>query len=804
MDTLIQDLRYAVRTLLKSPGFALVAVGTLALGIGLNVAVFSVVDAVFLRPLPFRNADRLVVIPHGGSFLSDRPGTRAMNLVDWRHQTQVFEEVADVMLGGANLAGGETPARLRVAMVTPNLFRTLGVSARIGRGFRDEEGARGNGSVAVLSDGVWRRMFGADPGVAGRRILLNDRFYLVVGVMPAGFTFPERSDVWIPLTAPWDPSRADLFRLVLNETVVGRLKSGLSLEEGRALGETAVHRWLASHPAAEPRFSESQSSFLPLRAVLGSGAGDQLFLALGAVGLVLLIACANVAGLSVARAVAREHEFVLRAALGAGPGRLSRQLLTESMVLAGGGMAGGLVIAVWGRELLGFLVPQPLVGIVTLSLDARVFVFVLVLAAACTVLCGFSPAVAAGRSALSRVLHTGARHVTAGSARFRRSLATAQLALALVLVASATFLIQGFARLQRTDPGFRPGGVLTAELALPGARYPTIVEQRAFYRDLFERLRALPGVTAGGASALPLAHEAFDLIGVRNVGGRSEGVQPAGRLVVTPGYLAAMGIPLVAGRDLAATDDAGAPSVVVVSRSLARRLGLGAHAVGAALRADVFGDSAVRTVVGVAGDVRETGLSEDALPAVYFPYAQQWARQLSLVVHGTAQASSLAREIRGAVQAIDPGLPLYRVRSMAEVTAASIALNRGLTEVLMLFGTLALLLAALGLYGTLAFTAAQRTQEIGVRVALGAGRGEILALVLTDGAKTTAAGLLLGLAGAWSASHLLRHALVGVSGADPLGLLVSVALLAGVAMLAAYLPARRATTVDPLAALRSE
>ena len=805
MDSLIQDLRYAVRTLLKSPGFTFVAVGVLALGIGLNVAVFSVVDAVLLRPLPFHDPGSLVVIPVRGASLDGQPGTRAMNLVDWRHQTQVLDEITDYMIGGANLAGGETPARLRVAVVAPNFFRTLGVNTRIGRAFRDDEGTSGNGSVVVLNHGLWRRRFGADPGIVGRSIFLNGRSYLVIGVMPAGFSFPEQRDVWIPRTTPWDGSRTDMFRLVLNQTVVGRLKRGLSLDQGRALGETAVQRWLAAHPAAQPRFSASQASFLPLQALLGRGAGARLHLALAAVGVVLLIACANVAGLSLARAMVREHELALRTALGAGLGRLSRQLLTESLVLTGGGVAGGLVLAVWGREALSFLVPQSLVGVVTLSLDARVLAFVFLLTAACAVLCGLSPAVVARRPSLTRALHSGARPVTARSARLRHALVTGQIALALVLVASATWLIEGLARLERTDPGFRADGVLTAELALPTARYPTIATRRAFYRELFARLRGSPGVTAaGGASALPLTHGEITLTKVGQLGETANDVATAGRLVVTSGYFAAMGIPLVAGRDLAATDDSAAPSVVVVSRSLARRVGLGGHAVGTQVRADMFGDSAVRTVVGVAGDVREWELSEDPLPAIYFPYAQHDASRLTLVVRGALQPTSLASEIRAAVRAVDPSLPVYNVRSMDQVTAESIAVHRGLTRVLLLFGALALLLAALGLYGTLAFTAAQRTREIGVRLALGAEPAEILVLVLREGAKTTTAGLLLGLAGAWSASRLLGHVLVGLSVADPLGLLASVAVLAAVAMLAAYLPARRATAVDPLVALRSE
>ena len=538
---------------------------------------------------------------------------------------------------------------------------------------------------------------------------------------------------------------------------------------------------------------------------MGWGAGERLFLALGAVGLVLLIACANVAGLSVARAVAREHELALRAALGAGLGRLSRQLLTESLVLAGAGVAGGLVIAIWGREALGFLVPQPLVGVVGLPLDGRVLAFALALATLCTVLCGLSPAFVARRASFTRALHGGGRTVTGKSTRLRHALAIVQIALALVLVASAALLIDGLLRLEHADPGFRPDGVLTAELALPHARYPTLATQRVFYRDLFERLRASPRVAAaGGVSALPMTSSAVDAIGVRQPGAGSERGTPAGRLEVSPGYFAALGIPLVAGRDLAATDDSGAPSVVVISRSLARQLGLGTHAIGTELRADVFGDTSVRTVVGVVGDVRQRGLTDEPEPAIYFPYAQQWARQLTLVVRGTHGTGSLASAIRAAARAVDPQLPLYSVRSMDEVAEASLAPNRGLTEVLMLFGALALLLAALGLYGTLAFSAAQRTREVGVRLALGAGRQEILALVLREGARTTAAGLLLGLAGAWTFGRLLGHAVVGVSGADPLGLLASGALLAVVAMFAAYVPARRATAVDPLEALRSE
>jgi len=801
VDSVIQDLRYAIRTLLKSPGFTLVAVLTLALGIGANTAIFSVVDAVLLRPLPYPASDRLVAI--WGSFGADRERVTAYtDVMDFRAQNTSFEAIGVERGESVNLTGRETPERLNGEFVTADVFGVLGAKAAQGRTFTAEETTPGSGrEVAVLSYDAWKTRFGADPGILGRPLLLNARPHVVIGVMPPGFTSPfGPTDVWLPITSIPSPETFD--RGVQNVWAIGRLRAGTTLARARNDLGTIARRLAAQYPTSNAGWGVT---LIPLREQVAGDVGPALLILLAAVGLVLLIACANVANLQLARGAARRHEITVRASLGAGRARLVRQLLTESLLVSAAGGAAGLLLAAWATGALVRAVPGGVPSFEPVRMDGAVLLFTAGAAVFAALLFGLAPALAVSRADLGDALRVRAPEGRRGGAGLRSGLVVAELALCMVLMASAGLLLRSVGRMRRVDPGFDPGNLLTFEFRLPRAKYRDAAAMAAFFERVVPQLRAVPGV-AGAAlvGATPFTGNWDDV--AYTVADRPEpeaGRAPkALRDAVSDGYFGTMRIPLVAGRDFDARDRAGALPVVIVSRELARREWPGASALGKRIRP--VGDSAWSTVVGVVGDSRQRTLGEDLRPRLYVPVLQSPMAFSNVVARTTGDPLALAPSVRAALWSVDPDQPVWEVTSMDRLLARSMRQERFTTLLTGLFAALALLLAAVGVYGVMAYTVSQRTREVGIRLAVGATPGQVVGLVLGQGVRVTAAATVLGLAGGLAAARLIQGQLFGVGPDDPLTFVIVPAVLAGVALLACWLPARRAARVDPVVALRSE
>ena len=806
LESLMQDLRYAVRTLARAPGFTVTAVLTLALGIGASASIFSLVDAALLKPLPFPHPEQLVVLEGVQAPFGNRPSERQMNLLDWRRETGIFQEVAEYGVGGMNLGTTDRPLRLRVAQVTPNFFATMRVTPALGRPFSAQEGSPGAGDVVILSDGLWRTAFGSDPSVLGRSILLNDRPHRVVGVMPPAFAFPERADIWVPFAIPWDQTHADIYRFVLDEQAIGRIRPGVTPAAAAAFAADASSRYRATHPLAKARWD---AQAVPLRAVLTYGRNSGYVLLLASVGVVLLIACANVAGLSLARTAAREHDFALRTALGASRARLARQLLSETFVLAAGGAALGVFASTWSLRGLASLLPDAMIGLVAPALDWRVLGVTTGLVCAATAVCGLAPLRCVEQSRLAAPLYGSPGRVgSRASTGLRRMLVTAQLALALALVTAGGILVQSLIRMEEVDLGIRPDHVLAADISLPMAKYRSGAERRAFYEALGTRLGRLPDVRAlGFASGLPLGGDPFDLVDVHPLGADQPDVAPVVHVVVTPGYFESVGQPILAGRGFSALDDSAGLPVLVITKTLADRLGMGLHAIGAVLRVGTPVDTAPRTVIGVVGDTKTRSPTDETIPAVYFPFAQQSALDFStatLALRTAGDPAAVTNLVGHTVASVDPSIPLYKVHTLREIVEASFSVERGLTVSLTAFGAAALALAALGLYGVLAYVATRRTREIGIRIALGARRADVLRLVMREGLMTVVVGTMLGVLLALGASRFLTHFSYGVNSTDPVTLVASSIVLGLTALAAAWVPALRATRIDPVVALRTD
>lgn len=806
MDSILQDLRYAIRTLAKAPGFTATAVLTLALGIGASTSIFSLVDAAMLKPLPFPNPEQLVVLGGVQAPFGNRPSESHMDLLDWRRETAIFQQVAEYGFGGMNLGNTDRPLRLRVAQVTPNFFTTMGVMPALGRPFSDDEGKPGTGDVVMLSDGLWRTAFGSDPNVLGPAILLNDRLHRVVGVMPPGFSFPAQAELWVPFAIPWDQSHSDIYRFVLDEEAIGRMQPGLAPTDAARLAAAASSRYRAAHPRANTRWD---TQLVPLRTTLTSDRASGYLLLLATVGVVLLIACANVAGLSIARAAMREHDFALRTALGASRSRLARQLLSETFVLTAGGATLGVFASTWSLRGLASLLPDAMLGLVAPTLDWRVLGATTGLVCAATVVCGLAPLRGVEQSRLAAPLYDSPGRVGGRETNgLRRMLVTAQLALALALVSAGGILVQSLIRMEDVDLGIRPDHVMTADISLPMAKYRSGAQRRVFYEELGTRLGSLPDVRAVGfASGLPLSGDPFDLVDVHPLGADQPDVAPVVHVVVTPGYFESVGQPMLAGRDFDALDDSAGLPVIVITKALADRLGQGRDAIGAVLRVGTPVDTEPRTVIGVVGDAKTRSATDEITPGVYFPFAQQSALDLgtaTLAVRTIGDPAAATNLVRRTVASIDPTIPLYKVRTLREIVETSLSVERGLAVSLVSFATAALALAALGLYGVLTYLATRRTREIGIRIALGARRADVLRLVLREGVTTVATGTALGLLLALGASRFLTHFSFGINSTDLTTLVAASTVLGVAALAAAWVPALRATRVDPVVALRTD
>jgi putative ABC transport system permease protein len=815
-----QDLRYAFRGLRQRPGFTLVAVLTLALGIGANTAIFSVVNGVLLRALPYERPERLAMI-WGHRDQQPLAELSVPELWDLRERTHAFTSVAAFADGNINLTGTGTPERIRAGYFTANTPAVLGVAPAIGRGFTTEEDLPGGPAVVLLGDGLWRRRFGADPKVIGRVLTLDDTPTTVVGVMPPDFQLPTHyagapKELWAPMQL--DPSTNRGVRGWHFLEVIGRFRDGVTLETASAETSTLMRGMLAAYPMEyTPEFDGSATAVR--QAVVGD-VRPALLVLLGAVALLLLIACANVAGLLLARSEARQREIALRTALGAGRVRLVRQLLTESLLLAAAGGLVGLLLAVWGVQGLVLAAPPSVPRLDAVGIDLRVLGYALGVTLLTGILFGLAPALHAVRGDLTGGLTDGGRAGTIGRGRqrVRQALVTGQVAVALVLVTGAGLLVQSFLRLRQVDPGFVPEHLLTARVELSPVRYQANDVKRRFYESLLERLRSIPGVrSAATARALPMTGKldigdwSFVLEGQAASPPLPTDWHPADWQVVSPGYFATMGIPVRQGRDFAATDRLGAPGAIIVNRTLARQVWSHGDALGQRVLLGGGGaDSVWRTVVGIVGDVRHRGLTASPRPEMFLPYAQFPAGTgnappaMHVVLRTAGDPSALTTALAASVAAIDPDVPLSGVQTM-ETAMGSWAAERRLIMLLVSgFAVVALVLGSVGIYGVMAHVVAQREREIGVRMALGALPGQILGLVVSQSAWLVGAGIVAGTIGALAVTRLLTGLLFEVRPTDPLTFLGTALVLVVAAAAATLVPALRAVRTDPAHALRSE
>jgi predicted permease len=811
MDTLLQDLRLALRRLRRSPTFTLVAVATLALGIGANVAIFSVVHAVLLRPLPMRDDARLVRLSTVGK--QGAGPTSALDLKDLREQARAFEGLVGLASAAVTLGADSaesSPEKVRTALVTAEFFQVLGADVRLGRALQAGDDAPGAPKVAVLSHGLWQRRFGGSPSVLGRSLNLGGpEPWTVVGVAAPGFDFPARSELWTPL--PWDAS------MVKPEArgshwleVYGRLAPGVSLEGARA-DVTAIARRLAEqYPKTN---ADKGLSVEPLRDVLLGRTRPSLLLLMGAVGLVLLIACANLTHLLLARAASREGELSVRLALGASRGRIARELLLESALLSLLGGVAGLLAAMWALDALAALGPRDIPRIEEVSLDRTVLAFTAGLSVLTTFLFGLVPALQASRADLGRSLRavSGGGGMSAHRHRTRSALIIGETALAVLLLVSAGLLLRSFVHLQRADLGFRPEGVLTVRMELPPLHYRFgTAAPAAFYDRLLERLRALPGVEAAGAvSVLPMDGGIKWTLPVKDAQRpAAPDAQPWETRVriVTPGALEALGVKVLRGRALTASDRGEGGRAVLVNAEAARRFWPGEDPVGRTVSTEMdWGNGAFGgRVVGVVEDQALDGLGAPAVPELFVPYEQARGTGMTLLLRTSGEPLALASAVRSEIRALDASLALSSVRTLSSVVDGTVAPLRFYLLLVGTFAGVAMVLAAVGLYGVVAYAVLQRTRELGIRMALGAREEQVTGMVLGGYLRLTAVGLVLGLALSAGASRALTHLLSGVRPTDPLTYGVVVAVLGAVAFLAALLPARRASRVPPSIALRGD
>ncbi|MGH9839940.1 MAG: ADOP family duplicated permease [Blastocatellia bacterium] len=807
LERLMHDLRFGLRMLRKNPGFSLVAILTLALGLGMNVAVFSVVNAVLLKPLPYPEPERLVTIQN--QFMArnlKNAGVSAADYVDYRGRGRIFEEVAAGSSISFNLTGVERAETIPGMMVTAGLFPLLGVKPVAGHVFSAEEDQPGRNQVAVLSAGFWRRRFGGDPQVVGRTLQLNDQSYTVVGVIPAALEFLGAAEIFTPaaFTAEqMNPAR----RSVRSLFALARLKRGVSLAQAQSEMNAFARSLAADFPNDYPAESGWGVRLDSVRELWVGEVRLALWVLWATVGLVLLIACANVANLLLARAIARSREISIRAALGASAGRLARQLLTETALLGLLGGVAGLLLAAWTIKLLARIAPENFPRLAEIGIDWQALGFTLGISLLTGLLAGLAPLLQVFRRNLHKGIKDGGRGAAGGlrSQRTRSLLVVTQVALSLILLLGAGLLLQSFARLLRADPGFRSENTLTFRVALPATRYPNQPQRVAFIDRMIEGIRPLPGVAAVGATSM-LPFIGLNSSGVFGIEGRNAagGPQPhADVRTVTPGFFAALGIPLRQGRLFAESDTAEAPFVALADEKLAAQYWPNENPIGKRVQRG-GPQSPWYTIVGVVGHVRHSQLDAESKGALYFPYAQHRAFMITLVVRASHAPEQLAGVVQREVAALDKDVPVYEIRTMEDRLLASLTPQRMSAYLIAVFAGVALLLAALGIYGVMSYSVSQRTNEIGIRMALGAQASDVLKLVLRQGLMLALGGAAMGLLGALALTRLLSKLLFGISATDPLTFASVPLLLIAVALVACWLPARRAARVNPLIALRNE
>jgi putative ABC transport system permease protein len=808
MDDLLRDLRYAFRLLLKSPAFTAIAVSTLALGIGANTAIFSVVNGVLLRPLPYREPGRLVMIVEKNSY--SILSTSYENYLDWRDQSHSFEAMEATRGATITLTGAGEPERLNVRMTTAGIFPMLGVGAQVGRTFLPEEDKPNGAPVALLSYGLWQRKFGGTREILGKPVTLDSRPYTVVGVLPSDFQILQPADVFLPFT-PWAKTLPDDRNWHPGIFPVARLKPGASREEARAEMVGITKRLEEQYPLYN---TGKSADVVGLQEQLVQNSRPALLLLLGAVSFVLLIACVNVANLLLARAGARAREVAIRSAMGASRTRMMRQLLTESVLLAVAGGAVGLLLAKAALAPLLSLAADSVPQGLPIGLDHWVLLFTAGVSLLTGILFGIVPAMRTAKQDLRETLNEGARGSTVGPGqhRLRGSLVAMEIAFAMLLLVGSGLLLRSFSRLQEVPPGFQPDHLFVADLPLSQTAYAQPAQRAEFFDRLVERAKALPGVrSAAAASFLPVSG------GGSIIHFNIKGQPPktpnefiaAGYRAITPGYLETLGVPLIQGRLLTASDHEKAPPVVVINATMLKTFFHNENPLGKYMQLGAEPDQDVpwMEVVGVVGDVRP-GLGLDPQAEMYLPYRQADlvlpVFQLSLVLRTAGDPLLQASALRNALAEIDPDQPLVRVRTMEDNMASSIAQPRFRTWLILIFAGIALALAAVGVYGVMSYTVTQRTNEIGVRVTLGAGPREIYRIVVGEGLRFAILGVGIGLAAALALTRLLQSFLFGVSAYDPMTFAGVPVLLILVAVAASLVPARRATRVDPVVALRYE
>ncbi len=814
METLWHDLRYGWRTLWRHPGITSVAVIALALGIGANSAIFSVVNAILLKPLKVPHPERMVSLTENRNGETFGSTVAPSNFIAWRERNQVFEEMAAFAGQSHNLLGGDAPEQLNATRISASLFPLLSIQPALGRNFLPEEDKAGRERVAILSHNLWQRRFNSDPNVINRSMSLSGNDYRIVGVMPAGFEFPNAdSELWTPM-AIHDGAVEGMGGRIIQ--VLARLKPNVTLDEAHAQMNSIAQQLAQERPDFNAGWGVQLT---PLRELVVGNVRRSLLVLLGAVSFVLLIACANVANLLLTRAARRQREIAIRIALGASRLRLVRMLLTESMLLALLGGALGLLLAVWGVDGLLALAPGNLPRVEEIGIDRSVFGYTLAVSLLTGIIFGLAPALQASKPNLNELLKEGVRSSPAGFGRdrLRNLLVVTEVALSLVLLIGAGLLMRSFVRLQNVDPGFDPQNVVAMRTSLPDEKYAEDKQVVGFYRQAIERIRRLPNVKQAGAiHVLPWTGENSG----RYFHPEGKPLPKAGEeatynyRIVTPGYFETMSIPILKGRDFTFEDTAQSAGVVIVNEAMARLFWPGDEAVGKRVKHRGRETDPWFTVAGVVGNVRHHWIGDSTQPEIYFSYAQvplldsrtieRHRRSMQIVIRGDGDPLSIVPAARREVAGLDPELPLFNIKTMDERLGYSLVRPRFNTLLMGIFAVVALVLAAVGLYGVMSYTVAQRTHEIGIRIALGARRSDVLMLVLKQGLALILAGVAIGLVAAFALTRFMSALLYDLSARDPYTFAAISLLLIAIALLACYIPARRATRVEPTVALRYE
>ncbi|MFY9608146.1 MAG: ABC transporter permease [Blastocatellia bacterium] len=809
METLWQDLRYGLRVMFKNKSFTAVAVFALSLGISANTAIFSVVNAILISPLPYKDPTRIVVPVSVNTARGSKNGSITYaDYLDWRNETEVFENVAVFSSQTADLTGGGEPERIEVAGVSEEYFAVMGVEPQIGRTFSADDYNPNSPRTLVISDSLWQRKFGGDPGMLEQPVFLNGRPYPVVGVMPKDSQWPDNFDMWVAMAVGPNPGPDLLRRDNMIFRGVARLNPGVKVEQATAAMATIARRLEQDFPESRKGWTNKA---VPLRDFI---VGDQLQLALmvllAAVGCVLLIACVNVANLLLARAATREREIAIRLALGSSRLRLVRQLLTESVVLALMGGGAGLLLAFWGVDLLTAIAPADVPRLAEVKIDLHVLAFTIGTSILTSILFGLIPALHASKLNLNESLKEGGRSATEGArgGRIRSALVVAEVVLSLVLLAGAGLMVRSFMRLQQVDPGFNTNNLVTMSINCPSKRYPDDAKTVAFYKSVVDRVAASPGVeSAAVSSALPLGGGGFYLGRVFLIEGHPEPPAgpdtPAQWNVMGPGYFETTGIALLRGRSFDERDTTESNKVIVINESFARKAFPNEDPLGKRIRS-WRDENLLREIVGVVQDVRYFGRDDELRGLVYVPHTQNTWRSMSLSVRTTGDPAAMISAIRDQVWSVDKDLAIANPSTMKAILARSVAPQRFSMILLAVFAAVAMVLATVGVYSVLSYTVAQRSHELGVRMALGAQTGDVVKLVLVHGMRLTCIGTAIGVLSAFAVTRLLKSLLYEVSTTDPATFAAVTVLLLGTGLAACLIPARRAAKVDPMVALRYE